>query len=247
MKGTQFLSRRERDLNTPKQFFRSIGVSAVAHAVFILGIILISEWGYKPRIIVPGYKVNLVTLESATPRSLLKTPKPEKKEPKLKKKAHKQVKKKKLTVTRKKKISKAKKIVPKKKQIPSPEKKKVAAPKPEKEKKEGITTPQKTIVTEGIPFPYIWYLKIIERKVRDNWITHGIDTTDKITDPVVRFRIGRDGLILEKSLERSSGSDVLDSSALSAVINAQPFPPLPHDYSRDSLGVHFGFTYEQNE
>ncbi len=243
MKGTQLLSRRERDLNTQKQFFRSLGVSAVAHAAFILGIIIISEWGYKPKIIVPGYMVNLVTLDSVKPHSLLDSPKPE-----LKKKNHGQVKKKKAVIPRKK-TSVAKKIVPKKKKKQSlkPKKKAVAILRPKQDLKQKTTVPRKTIVTEGAAFPHIWYLKIVERKVKEHWITHGMDTAGQRSDPVVRFRIGRDGMISEQRLERSSGSEILDISSISAVTNAQPFPPLPEDYPEDSLVVHFGFSYEQHE
>lgn len=247
MKGTQLLARRERDLNTHRQFFRSLGGSAVAHAVLILGIILISEWGYKPKIIVPGYKVDLVTMDSVKPHSLLDTPEPEKKTPALKKKKRKKTEKKKAPVLKKKKPPKAKKIIPKKSNPVKQKKKKPEAERQVKQKKQETAAPRKTIVTGGVAFPHIWYLKIIERKVREYWVTHGMDISAQQTDPVVRFKIGRDGFVSGLTIERSSGSSILDDSVLKAVMSAQPFPPLPDDYQGDSLGVHFGFSYEQHE
>lgn len=248
MKGTQQLAPRERDLNTHRQFFRSLGSSAIAHAALILGIILISEWGSKPKIIVPGYKVDLVTLDSIKPHSLLDTPKPEKKSPALKKKKRKESKKKKSPVLKKKKKSpKAKKIVPKKQTRVKKKKKEPEAGRKVKEKKTEVTAPKKTIVTGGVAFPHMWYLKIIERKVREYWVTRGMDISAQQNDPVVRFRIGKDGTVSSLSIERSSGSAILDESVLKAVMSAQPFPPLPDDYKGKTLGVHFGFSYEQYE
>lgn len=245
MKGTQRLAHRERDLNTHRQFFRSLGGSAIAHAVLILGIVLITEWGYKPKIIVPGYKVDLVTMDSLKPRSLLDTPKPADKPPVMKKKKPKKTEKKKKPALKKKKSSKAKKIIPKKKTPVKQKKKEPEAERKVKRAKQETAAPQKTIVTGGVAFPHLWYLKIIERKVREYWVTRGMDISAQRADPVVRFKIGRDGFVSGLRIERSSGSGILDDSVLKAVKSAQPFPPLPDDYKGDSLGVHFGFSYEQ--
>jgi len=248
MKGTQLLARRERDINTRRQFFRSIGVSAVAHTALIAAIILVSQWGYKPKIIVPGYKVDLVTMDAVVkPHSLLDSPVPKKKRPAIKKKKRKKAKRKKAPALKKKRSSRAKKIVPKKKKSGEQKKKGPETARATKAKKEDASAPRKTIVTGGVVFPHMWYLKIIERKVREHWITHGMDITAQETNPVVRFEIGRGGFVSGLRIERSSGSEILDDSAIRAVMNAQPFPPLPDEFRGDSLGVHFGFSYEQYE
>jgi protein TonB len=251
MRQTQSLVRRDRDLNSSKQFIRSIGISAVAHAAFILGLVLFAQWSYKPNIIVPGYTVDLVSMQKK-PGSLLdpspvKGP-PKKKKPQVKKKPYKKIKKKKTTKV-KKKTSKAKKIVPKKKVVPKPSKKKVA-PKPKKTPPKPVVEPtpsggQQSIVTEGDPFTHLWYLKIVERKVRDNWITHGLDAVGQQQNPLVHFTISRDGQVTSMKLEKSSGNEELDRSALAAVREAQPFPQLPDDFKSDSLGIHYEFSYEQ--
>jgi len=231
---------------------RSIGVSAVVHATLILVMALYSLWSYKPKIILPGYTVNLVTPETLKPHSLLEPEKPAPKKPRMKKKSYPKKKKKKRLVAKKKIKTKAKKIVPKKKRkkpLPA-EKKRVREPVSKKKlrkKQDSASAPKKTIVTEGQAFPYMWYLKIIERKVQESWITHGIDITGMRENPVVRFRVQKNGAVAGLTIEKSSGSVPLDASALEAVTRAQPFPPLPEGYKGDSLGVHFGFSYEQRE
>jgi len=256
MKKGQVLARRERDLNSPKQFARSVGVSAVAHLALLLMLFLFSQWSFKPNAIVPSpYVVKIVTPDQLKPRSLLEQKKKKRKPPAPKvKKTSKHKKKKAKPRAKKKKISKAKKIVPITKEKPKKKPKKKAPPQkkekplPEKKpapKEQPRQEPQKTMVTDGEYFPHIWYLKIVEKKVNENWVTHGIDITGKRADPVVSFRVARDGSVYGIKLERSSGSAALDQSAVEAVENASPFPPLPEDFKGDSLGVHFGFDYEQ--
>lgn len=50
--------------------------------------------------------------------------------------------------------------------------------------------------------------------------------------PVVKLCLGRKGELLELSLEKSSGEKILDEAALDIIARAQPFPPLPEEYSR---------------
>src|SRR5262249_1155273 len=44
---------------------------------------------------------------------------------------------------------------------------------------------------------------------------------------VALFEMGRDGQIREPAVERSSGNAIYDQSALRAIMDATPFPPLP--------------------
>lgn len=260
MKREQVLSRRERDLNTPAQLRRAMAVSAAAHLLAALLVVALGRLAAGPKPIVPSpYMVRLVTAREAAPRSLLEEKKKKAPAPKKKKtKRAKKVKREKITV--KKKTGHAeKKIVPvkeKKAPAPPPEKKEPppppSRPEPAPLKKEPSTpeppAPEKTVAPdEGTYFPYVWYLKIMERKVTENWITHGIDITGKRADPVVRFRISRDGSVFGLRMERSSGSPALDQSAVEAVTAAAPFPPLPEGFEGESLGVHFAFNYEQRE
>jgi len=245
---------RERDLNSARQFMGSLGVSAIAHLAFIIGFLLVEAWSPKPRLVVPGYHVNLVTMQEMRPGSLLRPESPgggavpETPAPPLKEASAPPVVKKSIEPV-KKAEPEAKKIVPAGKEGPKlPEKKEPEAPRKELAAPSGGGGgPHKTIVTEGVAFPHLWYLQIVERKVRDNWITHGVDISTKRADPVVRFTVGRDGRVAELRLERPSGSGPLDESALGAVSMAGPFPPLPEDYPGAGLTIYFAFNYEQKD
>lgn len=48
---------------------------------------------------------------------------------------------------------------------------------------------------------------------------------------VVKFTIGTDGALLSKNVISSSGTEVLDRAAISALDRASPFPPIPPDVS----------------
>ena len=64
---------------------------------------------------------------------------------------------------------------------------------------------------------------------------------------VVYFEIDRDGQVREPKVEQSSGNALYDQSALRAVIEASPFPPLPPEFKASSLNVHFGFDSEPGQ
>lgn len=249
MKIEQLVSQRDRDLNSQDQFLKALGVSAILHLCVILIIVLVATMSTQTKMVVPGYKVSLIMAKPTT----LQRKKVIKRETKRKvvKKAPKNVKVKKAKPKAKKKTSpKGKKIVPKKK-VPEKPKKVIA---PERVEAEQVTAPQKevkptkkAVVATGIPFPHLWYLKIVERKVDDHWATHGIDLRGMRGDPVVRFTITRDGSLSSVSMEKSSGSPDLDESAVQAVRESSPFPPLPEDFPSNTLDVHFGFSYAQHE
>lgn len=59
---------------------------------------------------------------------------------------------------------------------------------------------------------------------------------------VVRFKIVRDGVVSSVRIEKKSGSEVLDNSALQAIKDASPLPPLPEDYKGDALEVCMTFV-----
>lgn len=59
---------------------------------------------------------------------------------------------------------------------------------------------------------------------------------------VVRFKIARGGEISNPRVEKRSGSEVLDASALQAIKESSPLPPLPDDYKGDSIEVCMTFV-----
>lgn len=288
---------REGDVNTPAQLAFAMCLSALAHAVLFAGVIAFSSWTPKRRIIVPGYKVDLVTLAPSTPASLLppgppsprpvavepEKPKPAEApptpEPKVKVAPPPPKKVKPEPMVKEKTAAAPKKIVAKSDDQPKKEARRQEDEKDEKKTDEPLKTkplpPIETAsipsgtssagvprsstpggggggggggaVTEGLTFPHIWYLQILERKANENWITHGIIIAGKRADPVVRFHILKNGGVDDLELEKSSGNAALDESALTAISKASPFPPLPADYGSDHLTVHFTFTYEQRD
>ncbi|MCD4654197.1 TonB family protein [bacterium] len=91
-------------------------------------------------------------------------------------------------------------------------------------------------------FPFMYYLSMMKNKISENWIPpFGSVSSEESKRVVVMFRVDRSGRIFSPEVEESSDDDLLDQSALRAVIVSAPFPPLPEGYPDASLGVHFGF------
>jgi len=51
----------------------------------------------------------------------------------------------------------------------------------------------------------------------------------------VRVRLDRRGRVLERSVEKSTGERLLDDAAVEMTSRADPFPPVPGNYSGDSF------------
>lgn len=83
-------------------------------------------------------------------------------------------------------------------------------------------------------FTYDYYVKRMVALIRARWNRPQVAED---TESVVHFRILRDGTIQELELREASGSVVFDRSALRAIQDASPLPPLPVGYRQDSLGV----------
>lgn len=102
------------------------------------------------------------------------------------------------------------------------------------------------LATEGIPFPYPYYLVAIQNKVSENWQPPDKSGAVREAKTVVFFQILRNGQITNPRVEQSSGSVELDTAALRAVKLASPLPPLPQGFKEDSLRIHFGFVYYES-
>jgi len=89
-------------------------------------------------------------------------------------------------------------------------------------------------------FPFTYYLRQIQQKVSERWRAPITGTTPGQRS-VVLFEILRDGRIRDPLVEQTSGDSLFDQSALRAVMEASPFPPLPQEFKASSLRVHFGF------
>ena len=110
----------------------------------------------------------------------------------------------------------------------------------------GTTQPgtQGSNIPGAIEFPDPHYLQIIQTKVTENWTPpQGILGQKKELTLLVFFTINRKGQIGQIQVEDTSGSSLLDDSALRAVRLTNPLPPLPSVVKEDILRVHFQFTY----
>jgi protein TonB len=85
-----------------------------------------------------------------------------------------------------------------------------------------------------------YIVQMIER-VRGNWDPRG----QSAVVVTVKFTIERDGRITQPSVEKSSGDTALDLAAQRAVITARQLPPLPPQFTNQTLTVHLNFPYQR--
>jgi TonB family protein len=108
------------------------------------------------------------------------------------------------------------------------------------------TTSTGSIAVDASDFPFTYYLRLIQSKIGERWAPPRAAATggERVT---VLFEIQRDGQVREPSVEKSSGNALYDQSALRAVTEASPFPPLPPEFKASSLRVHFGFEFQPGQ
>lgn len=87
---------------------------------------------------------------------------------------------------------------------------------------------------------YAGYAAILMQRVAEHWNTGGLAGIRAPT-AVITVRIFRNGSVQNPQITQRSGNSTLDYSALRAVTEAAPFPPLPPDYSGAYLDVDFQF------
>ena len=93
-------------------------------------------------------------------------------------------------------------------------------------------------------FPHAWYLRQVLTKVEAAWQRQG-QIAEPPQKPLVVVEIQRDGSIATPRIEKSSGNAFYDQAALRAIMEAKPFPPLPKEWTRPTLGVMFSFDLER--
>jgi len=88
------------------------------------------------------------------------------------------------------------------------------------------------------------YADLVVQRVTDKWQTGGLAGMH-LPLVVVTFDISRDGTVKNARIAQRSGNSTLDYSALRAVTDAGPFPPLPPNYSGSSTNVELRFQLQQ--
>lgn len=90
-------------------------------------------------------------------------------------------------------------------------------------------------------FPFTYYLRQLHAKVSERWRRPPLVATEQ-TSAVIYFEIDREGQIRgEPKVKQTSGNELYDQSALRAVMESVPFPPLPREFPGQYLKVNFGF------
>lgn len=84
------------------------------------------------------------------------------------------------------------------------------------------------------------YLATMIDRIRSAWQQNQGSTGEC----VIKFTIQRSGQIAEPSIERSSGSSLLDVAALRAIVNTRTLNPLPAAFPNPTLTVHLNFQYK---
>ena len=82
--------------------------------------------------------------------------------------------------------------------------------------------------------------------IKGSWLipSHLKDSQGHTT---IVFYINKDGRSSGARIEASasSGNNALDIAALKAIMNSNPFPPLPKGYPGDHLGAKFVLSYNE--
>jgi TonB family protein len=96
--------------------------------------------------------------------------------------------------------------------------------------------------TRGVNFAP--YLKVIVRNIRRNWyglIPQSVET--KKGKLAIEFAISNDGNVEDMQLVATSDDVVLDRAAWASITKANPFPPLPGEFTGSFLALRFRFYY----
>jgi periplasmic protein TonB len=88
------------------------------------------------------------------------------------------------------------------------------------------------------------YASLVVQRVTEKWQTNGLAGL-QLPLVVITFDIQRDGSVRNPKIAQSSGNSTLDFSALRAVTDAAPFPPLPPNYSGSSTSVELRFQLQK--
>ena len=89
------------------------------------------------------------------------------------------------------------------------------------------------------------YLAQVRDRVASKWNTGDVHSRGAIPRATVTFTILRDGTVQNPRLTQTSGNYALDISARRAVLDANPLPPLPGAFEKDSAVIEFWFQLKQ--
>lgn len=95
---------------------------------------------------------------------------------------------------------------------------------------------------DGPPVDFKPYMDAMKKAIQSKWDSpSGLDQKKVVTN----FSIQRDGRITEAEIVESSGNSTVDKSALQALKDASPLPPLPKGAPK-RVQIHYKFDYKVN-
>ncbi len=100
---------------------------------------------------------------------------------------------------------------------------------------------------DALSSEYAWYAASITAALKSQWIRPPLADVREVLSVVVGFEIERDGSVRNLRIEQSSNVPALDRSALRAVTDAAPLPPLPGNLGAASLPARFEFRWYPGE
>jgi len=109
------------------------------------------------------------------------------------------------------------------------------------------TSPGLAVKSEGggdFASRYGWYIESVKRRIQSNWLQNTIDPgvrAARTAHAVVKFTINKDGSVKDIRIQTSSGNLSMDNSGLRAIMQSNPMPNLPPDYSGSYVQVLFDF------
>ncbi|MGI8959592.1 MAG: TonB family protein [Bryobacteraceae bacterium] len=86
------------------------------------------------------------------------------------------------------------------------------------------------------------YAELVRQRIAQNWRTSGLDARSQAAPSIVSFVIMRDGSVRNVLTVQSSGNPSIDDTALRAVYNSNPLPPLPPQVAESSILAQFTFN-----
>jgi len=83
------------------------------------------------------------------------------------------------------------------------------------------------------------YIAVMVQNVQRNWNSQA----EAPAEVFIKFTIQKDGTITDAQIEKPSPYQILNINALRAVLGAKQLPPLPAQFTNQTLGVHLQFRY----
>lgn len=92
-----------------------------------------------------------------------------------------------------------------------------------------------------------WYATAMNGAIQGSWVKPFLEGSREPLKVTVAFNILRDGTAANPRVVATSGMPALDRSALRAVADASPFPPLPAVWGKSFITAEAVFTLEPGE